>query len=161
MNTKPKIKELHPHDVCPQCDSPSVPAHGEPDQTLRGCEKCGNVWVEELSRPATRPKQNRYYIESDGNEVYIADTQANDRLCTVGGITNGVRRSNARIIMEGLQLRSQESTLSDLMTALENLLADHRAMRREFFARRGKYELQDLPVQIHAAQVLSKTKGEL
>ena len=49
-----------------------------------------------------------------------------------------------------------------LVAALESLLADHRAMRREHFARKGKTEIQELPIQIHVQSVIdaAKAKGE-
>lgn len=44
-------KERFTHDVCPNCSTPSVPAEGVPDQTLRGCPKCGHGWSEDLGSP--------------------------------------------------------------------------------------------------------------
>lgn len=35
-----------PHEPCPDCGNPSVPAEGVPDQALRGCLVCDNVWYE-------------------------------------------------------------------------------------------------------------------
>ena len=47
MKLQPELVPEHfPHDVCPACDQPSVPAEGVPDQALRG---------EDLDRPATEP----------------------------------------------------------------------------------------------------------
>lgn len=45
--------EHFPHDVCPKCTTPSVPAEKVPDQALRGCPKCEHVWMEDLSQAPT------------------------------------------------------------------------------------------------------------
>lgn len=46
-------KERFPHDVCPECGTPSVPLEKVPDQSLRGCPKCGEEWFEDLTKPPT------------------------------------------------------------------------------------------------------------
>ncbi len=50
--TWPGVAEKFPHDVCPKCRAASVPAEAVPDQALRGCRECGNVWTENLNQPA-------------------------------------------------------------------------------------------------------------
>jgi len=46
-----------------------------------------------------------------------------------------------------------------LLAALEILLADHKAMRRERFARVGKHDIQPLPIQIYAEDAIAYAKG--
>jgi hypothetical protein len=48
-----------------------------------------------------------FYMETDGNEVYIVNPNDNDRLCTLDGMTKGVRRNNAQIILAGLKARRE------------------------------------------------------
>ena len=57
------MKEHFEHDDCCKCGIPSVPAEGVPDQTLRGCTKCGDVWFEDLGEPP-------YKAEFSQEEIY-------------------------------------------------------------------------------------------
>jgi hypothetical protein len=58
------------HDQC--CGRASIPAEGVLDQILRGCEKCGRVWTEDL---ASAPKLSTLLI----NEAFALMRQAVDR----------------------------------------------------------------------------------
>jgi predicted nucleic acid-binding Zn-ribbon protein len=51
-------REVFPHDGCPECGHPSVPYEGVPDQQLRGCPKCENVWFENLDEPPISARPN-------------------------------------------------------------------------------------------------------
>lgn len=46
-----RVVEQVEHDDCPNCGTPSIPAEGVPDQSLRGCEDCGEMWFEDLNEP--------------------------------------------------------------------------------------------------------------
>lgn len=52
-----KVQENYEHDDCPECGTPSVPFEGVPDQSFRGCEKCGHEWFEDLTAPPHRAKE--------------------------------------------------------------------------------------------------------
>ena len=43
--------ENYIHDQCIKCDIASKPAENVPDQSLRFCPKCGEVWFEDLNEP--------------------------------------------------------------------------------------------------------------
>jgi hypothetical protein len=65
----------------------------------------------DLSEQQDKATPRPFYMECDGNEVYIVDHANNDRLCTVEGITNGTRRNNAMIIIDGLKSRRELAEL--------------------------------------------------
>jgi hypothetical protein len=58
------MQEHFDHDDCPECGGPSTPAEGVPDQMLRGCAECGEVWCEDLSEPVRKALPGREFYNA-------------------------------------------------------------------------------------------------
>lgn len=88
MKTETKTNEHFRHDVCPKCGQPYVPAEKVPDQTLRGCRECGEVWTEDLSRTPTKhtPGPWSYELQAD------IDPDGNGYCWAINGLTKDQRQ---------------------------------------------------------------------